>query len=66
VGAKLIVRRLWLMEHVWDMQQAALRMRELAQDATLPGSAEKMIQAAKDLEQRSIERAQLRTSEPRD
>jgi hypothetical protein len=54
------------MEHVWDMQQAALRMRELAQDATLPGSAEKMIQAAKDLEQRSIERAQLRTSEPRD
>jgi hypothetical protein len=53
------------MEHVWDMQQAALRMREMAQDATLPGYADKMIQAAKDLEQRPDERAQMRASEPR-
>jgi hypothetical protein len=48
------------MEHVWDMQRAALRMREMAQDATLPGYAEKMIKAARDLEQRANERAQMR------
>jgi hypothetical protein len=46
------------MKLVLEMQSVALHMREFAQDATLPGYAEKMIHAAEELEQQASERAQ--------
>jgi hypothetical protein len=48
------------MELLRKMQTSALHMRELAQDAKLPGYAAKMLHAAEDLEKRASERAQLR------
>lgn len=51
------------MKLVQQMQSTALHMRELAQDATLPGCAEKMLHAAEVLEQQANERAHMRGSE---